>query len=117
MGIDIFYQAMPPNCRLFERAQIEPEFGSGLDLLKVYASKSEEEINKHDPDGHYIDFIREVQRAAREFPGTENRNLALGRSRTFRLSGKRRLIAREEFATTKNCRFIRAKQLETSSLK
>ena len=79
MGIDIYYQAMPPDCRLLELARNEPEFGSGLDLLKLYASKSEAEISSHDQDGHYVDFIREVKRAVRDFPGLENRNLALGR--------------------------------------
>jgi hypothetical protein len=43
MGIDLEYQAMPPDCELIWRSRIGPDFGSYLALFGYFSERIPEE--------------------------------------------------------------------------
>jgi hypothetical protein len=79
MGIDLEYQAMPPDCELIRRARIDPDFGSYLGLFRFYAHRIDEEFEAVESNKALSDFLIETRRLMEDYPGIEDRNLYFGR--------------------------------------
>lgn len=93
MGLDHYYQALPPDCELLRRSRFEPEFGSHLSLFRYYSERILLEIERAGDEGTKFEFLTEILSLKTNYPGIENRSLDFGRRwdmLCFMLSAARR---------------------------
>jgi hypothetical protein len=91
MGLELTYQAIPDDSRLFEMVAISPDHGEALRFIKMYLSGS------RNADGNEIDrmFYDEAQQIKVTHPGIELRTCSLDRwwdNLYFLLSENRRNV-------------------------